>query len=201
MRLTIDFNWLFPFLNSNFFVALATILSVAAILGVYKRQKVDEKLKAGRIILVEINDCENLLDNLKVDGINLTNIRLILPINSWNEYKHLFAKDFDGRELKLIDNFYQECALLNQELSEAYSLPNYWQGKAKIIAERHASFSEESKNKEEYEIMKKKIKFFEEDTYWWQPNAPKNQMIERVKLVQYISTTPTGERLKKIAKL
>src|SRR5216683_2966924 len=105
LKLTIDFSWIIPFFTSNFFVAVATILSVTAILWVYKMQKNDEKLKAARIILVEIIDSENLLDNLKTNRINIINIRQILPVNSWNKYKHLFAKDFDSRGLKLIDNF------------------------------------------------------------------------------------------------
>ncbi|PIP33184.1 hypothetical protein COV53_01410 [Candidatus Gottesmanbacteria bacterium CG11_big_fil_rev_8_21_14_0_20_37_11] len=201
MKFIIDLSWIVPFFNSAFFAGFATILTGLVAYFIFLRQKHDEKLKVARIILVEINDCENLLDNLKVNGINLTNIRQILPVNSWNKYKHLFAKDFDARELKLIDNFYQECSLLNQELNESYSLPNYWQEKAKIIAERHASFSEKSKNKEEYEIMKKKIKFFEEDTYWWQPNAPKDQMIQRIKLIKDITTTTVGEKIKEIARL
>lgn len=56
-----------------------------------------------------------------------------------------------------------------------------------------------SKNKEEYESKKATLKLFEKDNYWWQPDAPKQQMIERVKLIQYISLTPVGEKLRKIA--
>jgi hypothetical protein len=201
MKIEIDLGWVIPFLNSNFFMALVTFLSVISVLWIYKRQKKDEKLKAAKVIWVEITDVENLLDNIKVTGINLTNIRQIISTNSWSRHKHLFAKEFDERGLKLIDNFYSECGLLNEELHEAYNLPLYWQDKAKVIAEKHASFSESSKTLQDYELRKTGLKFFEEDDYWWQPNAPKKQMIERVKLIQYISTTPTGEKLKKIAGL
>jgi len=165
------------------------------------RQKENEKVKVAKIIWVEITDAQNLLDNFKKNGINLVNNRQIISVNSWNKHKHLFAHEFDERGLKLIDNFYTECELVNRELDEAYSLPMFWQYKARVIAEKHITFSENSKNLQEYELKKASLKFFEEDTYWWQPNDPKQRMIERVKLTQYVSSTPTGERLKDIAQL
>jgi hypothetical protein len=201
MKIEIDLDWLATFVNSNFFVALATFLSVLVVIWIYKRQKEDEKVKAAKIIWVEIADAENLLDNFKKNGIHLTNNRQIISVNSWNKHKHLFAHEFDERELKLIDNFYTECELINRELDEAYNLPVYWQDKARLIAEKHINFSENSKNLQEYEIKKASLKLFEEDTYWWQPSGPKQQMIERVKLTQYVSSTQTGEKLKKIAQL
>lgn len=201
MKIVIDISWVIPFLNSNFFVALVTFLSVITVIWIYRKQKEDEKVKAARIIWVEVIDAENLLDNIKNNGINLTNIRQAIPTNSWSKHKHLFAHEFDQRGLKLIDNFYSECELLNKELAEAYNLPLYWQDKARIIAEKHISYSELSKTKQEYEAKKASLELFEQDSYWWQPNAPKQQMVERVKLIQYISSTPTGEKLKDIANL
>ena len=202
MLLKIDLSWVVPFFDSNFFVAIVTFLSVTSAILIYKNQKKDEKIKAARIIIVEIADAESLLDSIKVSGvINLTNIRQVISTNSWAQCKHLFAKDLDERGLKLIDNFYSQCELVNRELNESYNLPSYWIDKAKIVAERHAVFSENSKNKTEYESKKESLKLFEEDGYFWQPNAPKQQMIERVKLIQYISTTPIAEKLKKIAQL
>lgn len=201
MKIEIDISWIIPFLNSNFFVALVTFLSVVTVIWIYKKQKEDEKVKAAKVIWVEIADAENLLDNFKKNGINLANNRQIISVNSWNKNKHLFAHEFDERGLRLIDNFYAECELINRELDEAYSLPVYWQDKARVIAEKHITFSENSKDLQEYELKKASLKFFEEDTYWWQPSGPKQQMVERIKLIQYVSTTPTGEKLKDIALL
>ena len=82
-------------------------------------------------------------------------------------------------------------------LNESYNLPSYWKDKARIITEKHISFSEESKTKDEYEFKKASLKFFEEDSCWWQPHAPKQQIIKRIKTIQYISSTPTGKNLKK----
>lgn len=201
MIITIEISWLFPFLNSNFFVALITFLSVVSAIVVYKRQKRDEKIEASRIILIEITDLENLLDSIKTNGINLTNIRQIIPSNSWNKYKHLFALDFDERSFKLIDNFYTDCNLLNKELIEAYNLPMHWQNKAKALVNKHISYSESSKTENEYKAKKKKLEFFEKDSVWWQPNAPTKQIVDRVKLIKYISSTTTGKKLKEVAGL
>jgi|GEM_PF-988257 hypothetical protein len=201
MKIVVDLNWIVPFLYSPLFTSLVTFLSVISVIWVYKKQKTDEKIKAARIIWVEIVDAENLFDSFKLNGINLTNNRQIISTNSWNTYKYIFAQDFDERGLKLIDNFYSQCELINKELNEAYSLPKYWQDKANIIAQKHLIYSEKSKDKDEYEALKIKLKLFEEDTYWWQPHDPKNQLIERVKLIQAISSTPTGDKLKKIADL
>ncbi len=201
MKFEVDLSWIILFFNSNFFVALVTFLSVLSAIWVYIKQKTDERTKVARIIWVEIVDAENLLDNIKTSGINLTNIRQVLSNNSWGQHKHLFAKVLDERGLKLVDNFYSECELLNKELNESYSLPSFWQDKARVIAEKHASFSETSKNKQDYELKKLSLKYFEEDGYWWQPSAPKQQMIDRVKLIRYVSSTPTGELIKNIAQL
>lgn len=121
--------------------------------------------------------------------------------NSWGTHKHIFAKLLSSEDIRLIDKFYETCALINNELAEAYSLPHYWREKARITAERLAEFSEQSNSKEEYETSKKRMKFFEDDDYWWQPNDPPRQIVERIKTIQYVTTTPAGERLRKIAKL
>src|SRR5581483_6948437 len=161
MKVVIDFSWVVPLFNSNFFVALITFLSVLAIIFVYKKQKKDEKEKAARIILSEIADAEDVLTGAKTNGLNLVNVNQIIKNDSWNKYKHLFAKDLTERELKLIDNFYTQTDLINLELKQAYNLPDFWREKAQIVAAQHMQFSIESKNQTEYDEKKKKTLFFE----------------------------------------
>lgn len=202
MKLILDFSWIISFFNSQFFTGLATILTGAVAYFIFRKQKFDDRLRVARIIMVEISDCETLFNSIKSDGvINLSNVRRLPFENSWDKYKHLFAKILDSTDLRLVDNFYGTCVLINQELQEAYSLPNHWREKGRIIVERHAEFSQKSATRDEYELQKKQIKFFEEDEYWWQPFAPSKYIIERIKGLQFITTTPTGEKLKKIAKL
>src|SRR3989344_3342116 len=102
MRIVIDLSWVVPFFNSAFFAGFATILTGFIAYLVFLKQKGDEKLKAARIVLVEVIDGENLFSEIKSNGIiNLTNIRRLPFGNSWNKYKYVFAKDLDGNELKL----------------------------------------------------------------------------------------------------
>lgn len=61
MKFELDFNWVFPFLNSSFFVALVTFLFVVSVVAIYKKQKKDEKNKAARIVWVEIIDAERII--------------------------------------------------------------------------------------------------------------------------------------------
>ena len=201
MKIILDFSWIIPLLNTPFFSGLATIITGAFALYVYYKQKRDEKIKAARILLIEIYDCENLIESLKTQGVNLVNTRKVISINSWEKYKHLFARDLDTRELKLIDNFYQQCSLLNFELEESYNLPNHSKEKARIIIKKHADFSESSTTIEEYEKKKKSLSFFEKDSYWYQAFAPKENMIKRIQSIQNISSTMAIEKLKETSKM
>lgn len=190
------------FLNSNFFVGITTVITGGVAYFLFLKQKGEERQKAARIIWIEILDCENLFDNLKSLGaINLAETRRLPHSNSWGEYKHLLAKKLKETDLKLIDKFFGVCDLVNKELDEAYSLPNFWREKGRIIAEKHLQYSEESSTIEEYKERKKRVGFFEADNYWWQPFDPPKSIMDRVKTLQHVTTTPTGERLRKIAKL
>lgn len=160
MKLILDFGWVISFFDSQFFTGLATILTGAIAYIIFRKQKFIDRLKAARIIMVEISDCEALFASIKSNGvINLSSVRRLPFENSWDKYKHLFAKMLDSADLKLVDNFYGICVLINQELQEAYSLPNYWREKGRIIAEKHAEFSQNSTTKEEYESQKNKLNF------------------------------------------
>lgn len=201
MKFVLDLTWLSAFFDSASFTGFATILTAIAAYLIFLQQRRDEKTKAARIILVEISDCEDLLDAIRTNGIDFSNIRQLAISNSWFKYKHLFANDLDARQLKLIDNFYKECELINNELKEAYSLPEQWKEKARIILEKQADISLKSKTRAQYDSAKKALTFFEQDTYWFQPNQPINKILNRIGRIQYITSTPAGEKLKKLARI
>lgn len=202
MKIIIDLNWLVPLFDSNFFTGLATILTGVVAYLVYIKQKRDNKQKIARVIYIEVKDCENIFTLVKRSGVvNLSNIRKLPITNSWDKNKYLFANDFDDSEISMIDIFFGECKLLNWEFEEAYNLPSFWKEKSRIVAEKHAIYSEESDTNNQYESRKNKLKMFEADDYFWQPNFPLKQIIERIKNIDNISTTVTGAKLKRIAQL
>jgi len=202
MKIVIDLNWLIPFFNSPFFAGLATILTGLTAYFIYLKQKRDEKQKIARVIFIEILDCEKIFSLVKKSGVvNLSNIRQLPFSSTWTEHKYLFANDLDNSEISFIDDFFAECKLINLELDEAYNLPTYWKEKARIVAERHAVYSEKNENKDLYEKAKEKLKKFEVDEYFWQPNFPTKQIVERIKGIGHISSTSTGTKFKQIANL
>lgn len=202
MTITIDLSWIIPFFNSPFFAGLATILTGSIAYLIYLKQKNGEKQKIARVIFIEILDCEKIFSLVKKSGVvNLSNIRQLPFSNTWSQCKYLFANDLNSSGISLVDDFFAECKLLNLELDEAYNLPGYWKEKARIVAERHANYSEETENKAHYEKAKEKLKKFEVDEYFWQPNFPTKQIVERIKNIRYVSSNLTGAKLQQIANL
>ena len=97
------------------FAGLATILTGAVVIHIYLRQKREEKVQAARIIIQEIREAEDKVDIVteKMHSGATNNLPPVLPVNNWRKYSHLFAKDFDQDELKLINGFYSNCEIIH----------------------------------------------------------------------------------------
>jgi len=104
------------FLNSNFFIGLATIVTGGVALIVYFRQKRDHKEQAARVLLMEIRTAEERIEQIrdKVATNSTTDLPLVFPTRSWKSYSHLFVSDFDHDELKLISSFYDYGELIEE---------------------------------------------------------------------------------------
>ena len=111
MKIIIDLDWVFPFLNSPFFGGLATMLTGYFAVRVYKNQKLDERINAARIITSEIRNAEEGIEAIKqrLETVGFGDFPSVLPLNSWRRYLYLFAKDFDQDEIELINSFYVRC--------------------------------------------------------------------------------------------
>src|ERR1017187_6874848 len=99
------------FINSPFFGALITLATGLIAIGVYKSQKADEKVNAATSILFEVRTAEAQASIIsdKLHSNNTQDLPSVLPANSWRKFSHLFAKDFDEDELKLVNAFYSSC--------------------------------------------------------------------------------------------
>jgi len=104
---------LIGFLNSPFFSGLVTLAVGTFAYVVYQKQKHDEKQRAAAVILLEIEEAEQQLAKVDTDkpfaAVNSEDVRL-MPVSSWNQYKHLFTHDFDRNETDKISDFYARCA-------------------------------------------------------------------------------------------
>ncbi|HUB93219.1 MAG TPA: hypothetical protein VMB52_01835 [Verrucomicrobiae bacterium] len=92
------------FSNSSFFVAAVTLVVGFFAIYVYRKQKRDEKMRAARIILLEVRNAEKQLKEARVrineaakNDLQIVPERLYaMPTNSWRRLNYLFVKDFSS---------------------------------------------------------------------------------------------------------
>ncbi|MDD5415552.1 MAG: hypothetical protein PHE48_00930 [Candidatus Daviesbacteria bacterium] len=102
------------FLDSNFFVGLSTIFTVAGAIILYKRQKDAEKRQIAALLVNEIRNAETAIQALKTrNKANEIPELIILPQNNWNKYSHLFIKDLDSDQINGINRFYFDIERAN----------------------------------------------------------------------------------------
>ncbi len=102
------------FLNSPFFSGLATLATGLIAIAVYLWQKQSEKVNAAVSIIFEIRNAETNVDIVseKINSNSMNDLPSVLPTNNWKKYSHLFAKDFDEDEFRMINTFYNSCVLI-----------------------------------------------------------------------------------------
>ncbi len=189
------------FMTENLLNILLVIGAFAAF-GVYYWQKKDEKKKAARVLIMEIRNAELEIGHLKKSGA-VSDYSSILPTSSWTKYNHYFAKDLDEDELAHINNFYNSCQLVENEIGQLRSaLSVAMEEKMKIIQEKLLELMDETTDKESYEKRKEKIlKLFHKEDYWFLPNAPKEKLLRYLQNISFVMTSSAGQKLKKTADL
>jgi small-conductance mechanosensitive channel len=211
MKVVIDLNSLSPFFNSNFFVGLATILTGVAAFVVYKLQKRDEKVNASRIILSEIRSAEDKLKLVKkkIKGSAYEDFPVVLPINSWVNFSHLFAKDFDSDELDRINNFFSNCQSIDEMASKDNNF--FWitaEERARVVQQQlpqivAAAYDANTNkvDKEKLEILKQTIlDTVSNEPYAYVPKKTVSAITTLIDNTQMLTNTPIGEKFKKLAK-
>lgn len=103
------------FLNSNFLIALVTLVAGTIAFYLYNKQKSDSKKDAANIILLEIQSAERILTQIAEDvrAERLPN-KYLLPTESWSKYKYYFVRDLDRDEWDLITEFYNNAKLFDE---------------------------------------------------------------------------------------
>jgi len=113
---------IWSFLNSQFFVALVTLIAGLVAWAVYDRQRADKKRDIANSILSEIQSAEKAINRVKnyVRDTEKADINIqVLQLNSWSQQKHLFSSDFDEDQWSAINSFYTNAALLDQTLIQS----------------------------------------------------------------------------------
>lgn len=112
------------FFNSNFFVALTTLLTIGGGIYLYLRQKNENKQQ---IAILLINDIRNAQDAIQTVKDSLRNDSLIpeivvLPDNNWGKYSYLFSKDLDQDEMRSINKFFSYAERINYIITQANNM-------------------------------------------------------------------------------
>lgn len=195
------------FFNSNFFIGLATVITGLVIILVYFLQQTQRKSDAATIILMEIRNAERSIQQIK-DTKDIKGVS-VLPTNSWKEFNHLFVRDFDRDELESIINFFNQCALAEEEIEKLNNIiVASYESKAGVIfskimelADKYKENTPEDNLKDGSEFLKERDKIL--NTYYrdksiYLPGDPQTTLLKYITNIQFIMNSSVGQKLKKI---
>ena len=104
---------------------------------VYIFQKRDNKRSAATLILGQIDSIEEKIGILK-NGHQLNNVvvyhsKTIISENTWEKYKHLFAKELSQSEHRMIQNFFDTAEQLERTRADIVMvIKNAWADKSSV---------------------------------------------------------------------
>lgn len=204
------------FVNSNFLVTSTTAIVGSLALFIYTKQKEDEKTNAALSILFEVRNAEENLEILrgKINSSDTIDLPSVLPVNSWVKYSHLFAKDFDNDELKLMNNFYNTCVTI-EDLSNRQN-DFIWvaaeeraRTAQRLLGDIHVEFQRDVSNGISLEDAQNKFnnekqgitQFYGDEGYFYAPKKTIQGLEFEITKFQKVTTTTCGSKLKKLAKV
>lgn len=195
-------NIIIKLLDSSFFIALITLLVGSFAIGLYITQKRDYKRDSASIILMEIRHAEQVIDRMKASGIEISNAtHILLPTNNWAKYNYLFIKDLDRDELDLINNFYNQCSVIDNALSQM-SISKQLEQKGSYIHNILVLIAKDAISKADFDNKKNNfLELIQKETYVFRPNAPITTIIQGLNSLAGITTSTAGNKLKKIARI
>lgn len=215
-------NGLVEFLYSPLFAGiiagLATIGTGYFAVKVFWLQKESEKVNAAVAILFEVRNAENKVDLIadKLNSNNTDDLPSVLPINSWKKFSHLFAKDFDEDEFRVMNTFYNACDSIEDYVVRAKNY--FWiatEERAKVaqqmLGQIHLEFQKDSVSsdptlqqgaQEKFNRQRQAItKFFTDEGYFYIPSKPAIGLKFAIDHLQRITPTSCGTKLKRFARV
>lgn len=191
------FGW---FMESNSFIGLATILTGGIVILVFYLNKREERMRAARIILMEIRNIEAAILKIKETGV--VNEYTVFPQSSWEKFNHLFAKRMDRDEMDLLDKFFITAKLTKITVERINNfLPLQNEQKANHVQQKLVDFASRL-NKDEYNNEKEKfLEIVHEENYWFLPNEPREKIITYIRDINLVSGSIVMSKLKKIARI
>jgi hypothetical protein len=178
-----------------------TIAAMALFIFYLKNKR--EKENIARIILIEIRSTEQRIRDIKENGVH-RDTKPIIPINSWEKYKHFFARDLDTDEFTLINDFYHRSIRIEAARIQFLNIFNESIiEKARIFQLKLAENIENNINNSSEQKTYRNIfleKFNQEDYIF--TNAEPSRIIKfEIKNIDSVTTSTAGKKIKKIAKI
>jgi hypothetical protein len=212
-------EFIIGFFNSNFFIAFITFLAGSIAWYLYYKRNKDNKRDAANIILLEIQNAERVLKQVKervITGTVPENL-FLMPTESWNKYKYLFVRDFDRDEWDAVSEFYDKCKLYDESVRYNNSFFQKNEEQIRINLQRSLSHYAEiytekifsAQNKDKQELEKEFLLITDgfqqrymgrQGSFLYSPTKPVSDAKARVEdLSSSMSQTSIGTKLKKLA--
>ena len=188
-------------MDLNTIITSVVTLSVGLfVFLIYKIEKTDKDRSAANIVLEEIRTIETNIDKLKESGDLLSVVPANLSTTGWFTHRHSLVRYMDFDEISKIGLFFERIEAL-KEMLDQWRLIYFESMKAKAtkMQETIIEIARDKKDKANYEKEIKGITdIVHDENYWFEPKIYKNQINSKLGLLSPISTTTTGEKLKKI---
>lgn len=210
------------FLNSNFFQTIATLFAGLVALAIYIRQKQDRKKDAANSILLEIQNAEKSIEQVR-DSVRNKRLEIdvsVLQSNSWEKYKHLFVRDFDRDEWDSIANFYNKSQSLDETIRYNNSgfvndVEQIRTNRQRILADfakelLDSAYSDEGADRSPEEMIddfEEKVNTFDniymekQGQFAYNPQKPIRDAETYLEDLTTLTTSTVGSKLKNIAKI
>lgn len=208
------------FLYSPFFEGIATLATGLIAIFVYLSQKKSEKINAAVSIIFEIRNAESKVNIIseKINSSSMNDLPPVLPVNNWKKYSHLFAKDFDEDEFRMINTFYNSCEQIEDLVTRQNNflwIATEEKGKVmqNLLGKIHTQLQEEIANAGNDDAKKKSAtdkfnsmrmgitKKYGDEDYFFTPNKTLSGLKFAVDHLPRITATTAGAKLKKLAKI
>lgn len=165
---------------------------------VYRLEKNDKEQSSAKIILEEMRAIEKDVDRLKSAGKLIDIVPANLSSLGWSNNRHTVVKFLDYDEILQISQFFERSEVLKDVLSQwRQHYFSAMEEKSDIVLQQLAIFAlkDESLDSERDKFKEK----FEKDSYWFEPFSYRDQITKTLQLIQPLSVTTIGEKLKKIS--
>jgi len=219
------------FLNSNFFLALVTVLVGTAAYLIYRLQRRSHKKDAAKIIVLEIQGAlrqlkviKKHLEKHKTSFGPLPDVNMVpddikmMPNSSWNQYKYLFVSNLGRDAWDAVSTFYDSAETYDksvdsnnegfaqnaQQIREATARAAMEVFKEFVISNptnKQGSKAEVAAAKVASQMTPTVLRNLNIDLFNYRPQKSIQDAVQVIELIDTSELTISLEKLKKFAKL